>query len=140
MAKGPDCYLNNLLGILLRWREGPVVLVGDIRKMFNSIAISEMDQHCHRFLWRDMNTMENPKSYVITRVNMGDKPAPVISAKAIQKTATIFQKSYPEVSRLLNQSIYVDDIVVSVEGMSHALNLAKDTEHVLLKGGFQAKG
>ena len=115
-------------------------MVGDIRKMFNSIAISEMDQHCHRFLWRDMNTMEKPKSYVITRVNMGDKPAPAICAEAIQKTATMFQKSYLEVNRLLNQSIYVDDIVDSVESMSHALNLAKDTEHVLLKGGFQAKG
>ena len=62
---------------------------------------------------------------------MEDKPAPAISAEAIQKTATMFQKSYPEVNRLLNQSIYVDDIVESVESMSHALNLAKDTEHVL---------
>ena len=71
---------------------------------------------------------------------MGDKPAPAISAEAIQKTATMFQKSYPEVNRLLNQSIYVDDIVESVESISHALNLAKDTEHVLLKGGFHVKG
>ncbi|CAB4022924.1 Hypothetical predicted protein [Paramuricea clavata] len=32
LAKGPDCYMNNLIGILLRWREEAVALVGDIRK------------------------------------------------------------------------------------------------------------
>ena len=37
LAKGPDSYMNNLLGILLRWKEEQVALVGDIRKMFNSV-------------------------------------------------------------------------------------------------------
>ena len=37
LAKGPDSYMNNLIGILLRWREEAVALVGHIRKMFNSV-------------------------------------------------------------------------------------------------------
>ena len=32
LAKGPDAYNNNLLGMLLRLREYHVVMVGDIRK------------------------------------------------------------------------------------------------------------
>ena len=39
LAKGPHCYMNNLIGILLRWREEQVALVGDIRKMFHSIHL-----------------------------------------------------------------------------------------------------
>lgn len=92
LVKGPDSYLNSLLGILLRWREGHAVIIGDIRKMFNSIEISETDQHCHRFLWRDMSLDREPDTYVITRVNMGDRPAPAISTEAILKTPTCFNR------------------------------------------------
>ena len=53
LAKGPDSYLNNLLGILLRWRENHVAIQADIRKMWNSIFIEPLEQHCHRFLWRN---------------------------------------------------------------------------------------
>ena len=42
LAKGPDCYMNNLIGILLRWREEQVALVGDIRKMFHSIHLKPL--------------------------------------------------------------------------------------------------
>lgn len=42
LAKGPDCYMNSLIGILLRWREEQVVLVGDIRKMFHSIPVEAL--------------------------------------------------------------------------------------------------
>ena len=50
LAKGPDSYMNNLIGILLRWREEQVALVGDIRKMFHSIYLKPLEQHCHMFL------------------------------------------------------------------------------------------
>ena len=50
LAKGPDCYMNNRIGILLRWREEAVALVGDIRKMFNSVYLKKVEKHCHRFL------------------------------------------------------------------------------------------
>ena len=35
-AKGP-VLINNLLGILLRFREGQIAITGDIRKMYHSI-------------------------------------------------------------------------------------------------------
>lgn len=56
LAKGPDSYMNDLIGILLYWREEQVVIVGDIRKTFHSIHLKSLEQHCHRFLWRDLET------------------------------------------------------------------------------------
>ena len=64
LAKGPDSYINNLLGILLRWRENPQVVVGDIRKMYNSVYIDEVAQHCHRFLWRNLESDRIHSTYV----------------------------------------------------------------------------
>lgn len=42
-AKGPN-LLNNLLGILFRFRENQVGIVGDISKMYHSIKINKLDQ------------------------------------------------------------------------------------------------
>ena len=78
--KGPD-LINNLLGILLRFREQPVAIMGDIKKMYHSVKISIFDQHTRRFLWRE------PDTYVMNVVSFGDKPAGSIVAAALRNTA-----------------------------------------------------
>lgn len=47
--KGPD-LLNSLFGVILRFRERPVAVIGDISKMYHRVLIPERDQHVHRFL------------------------------------------------------------------------------------------
>ena len=74
-GKGPDAFINNLLGILIRFREDYVGFVGDISKMYNSVFTSLLDQHCHRYLWRNMELNRETDTYVITAVNMGDRPS-----------------------------------------------------------------
>ena len=71
LAKGPDTFTNSGIGILLRWREEPIALVGDIRKMFHCVFLRPLEQHCHRFLWRGMDTNKEADIYVMQRVNMG---------------------------------------------------------------------
>ena len=46
--------LNNLLEILLRFREEHTAFVGEISKMFHTIQILEVDQMTYRFLWRNL--------------------------------------------------------------------------------------
>ena len=139
LAKGPDAYVNNLTGILLRWRENSQVLVGDIRKMYNSVYINDVEQHCHRFLWRNLDDTRPPDVYIIQRVNMGDKPAGAIASEALYKTAHMFQSDYPQVADLLTQSTYVDDIIESVDSLDEAVKLATDTSKVLGEAGFRVK-
>ena len=55
LCQGPD-FLNNLVGVLLRFRQGYIRFVADIKKMYNSVKI-ELEQHTHRFLWQDMHTV-----------------------------------------------------------------------------------
>ena len=138
LAKGPESYLNDLLGILLRWREERVALVADIKKMYNSIFINEIEQRTHRFLWRGLE-QRDPDVYIILRVNMGDRPAAAISSEAIYKTADLFHKEYPRVAELLKGSTYVDDIVDSFPSHSSAMETAKGTNTVLQNAGFKVK-
>ena len=131
--------MNNLIGILLRWREEQVALVGDIRKMFHSIHLKPLEKHCHRFLWRDLETDREPDVYVMTRVNMGDTPAPSISTEAVYKTADMFQTESPKAANLLERSSYVDDLIDSQPSTTEALKIAHETEEILAKGGFAVK-
>ena len=48
-AKGPDMLIN-LLGLMLRFREGIYPFVGDIKKMYHSIKLSNFDQHTQVFV------------------------------------------------------------------------------------------
>ena len=139
LAKGPDCYMNNLIGILLRWREEQVALVGDIRKMFNSIHLKLLEQHCHRFLWRGLQTDRDPDVYIMTRVTMGDTPAPAISTEAVYKTADLFENDSPQAANLLKRSSYVDDLIDSQPSVPEALKIAHEAEGMLGKGGFAVK-
>ena len=73
--KGPD-LLNNLFGVILRFREKEVAVVDDISKMYHMIAIPLSDQHVHRFLWRNMQLNRKPDVYVKTVLTFGDRPSP----------------------------------------------------------------
>ena len=139
LAKGPDSYRNSGLGILLRWREESVALVGDIRKMFHSVYLKLVEQHCHRFLWRELDVNKDPDIYIMERVNMGDRPAPAIATEALILTAEAFNDLYPEAARFVKESSYVDDLADSVESDILAKKLAQETELLLAKGNFKVK-
>ena len=98
-AKGPK--LNNLVGILFRFREESIVMTGDIKKMYHAIKLSELDQHTHRFLWRDCNVTRDPYSYMMTSVSFGDKPAGNIAI-----TAVISESDFPEAVNDIKKYIY----------------------------------
>ena len=125
--------------MLIRFREEQVVLVGDIKKMYNSVFLEELEQHVHRFLWRDLED-RRPDVWCITRVNMGDKPAGAISIEAKDRTADLFRSTNPKAADLIKDSAYVDDLIDSVSSYDEARVLAKDVDLILSKGGFKVKG
>ena len=138
--KGPNAFMNNSLGVSLRFREDYVGIVGDIKKMYNSVRISLLDQHCHRFLWREMETSLKPSIYAITAVNIGDRPSGTIATVALRKTAELKAQEYPQETDIIINSSYVDDIVDSVESYADALRITKNIDSILECGNFHIKG
>ncbi|XP_074649027.1 uncharacterized protein LOC141904340 [Tubulanus polymorphus] len=84
--KGPD-LLNNLFGVIFRFREKSIALVAYISKMYNRVLIPEVDQHVHRFLWRQFDAEKEPDVYVMSVLPLGDKPAAAMAQAALRKTA-----------------------------------------------------
>lgn len=137
--KGPD-LLNNLFGVVLRFREREVALVGDISKMYHRIGIPEEDQHVHRYLWRNLETEREPDVYVKTVLTFGDKPAPAMAQIALRKTAEGSSSDFPEAADILLNDVYMDDICHSTATEEDAQRLSKELDVVLAKGGFSVKG
>ena len=138
-AKGPD-LLNSLLGIPVRLRENEVAFVGDIKKMYHSVKTPPVEQHTHRFLWRNMNVSEEVDTYVIQRVSFGDKPSATIATVALRKTAQMGKEVRPEAAKIILENTYMDDIIDSVRDKRKARSTTPDIEKLIDKGRFKVKG
>ena len=135
-AKGPD-LLNSLLGI--RFRENEVAFIGDIKKMYHTVKTTVLDQHTHRFLWRDMVTDKAPDTYVIQRVSFGHKPSATIATMALRKTTEMGNEQYPDAAQIVKHNTYMDDIIESTTDLPTAQKLMQDIETLIIKGGFKLK-
>ena len=125
---------------MLGFRENCVGFVGDIRKMYNSVAITLLDQHCHRFLWRNMKVSKKPATCVMTVVSLGDRPAGTIATVALRKTADMEMKNFPREAEIIQKSSYVDDIIDSTPDRDDASLLTCNIEVILKKVNFHIKG
>ena len=137
--KGPD-LLNNIFGVILRFRENAVAVSADISKMYQRVLIPEADQHVHRYLWRNLNTEQEPDTYVKTVLSFGDKPDSAMAQIALRKTAEDAADTYPEAAQVLKNNTYMDDICDSVTTATRAEQLTKEVDELLAKGGFRVKG
>ena len=137
-AKGPD-LLNNLVGILMRFRENYIAISGDISKMYHAVKIGTLDQNTHRFLWRNMDITKEPDIYVITSVSFGDRPAGNIATVALRKTAQKFSMTYPRAVKTITENTYVDDMIDSVDTDEEAQSLSDNIDEILHSGGFKVK-
>jgi hypothetical protein len=136
--KGPD-LLNDLFGVLLRFRECQAAVLGDISKMYHRILIPEVDQQVHRFLWRNLDPERDPDTYVKRVLTFGDKPAPAMAQVALRKTAEESADVHPEAADVLKHNTYMDDICESVKTNDEARKLTHEIDEVLATGGFSVK-
>ena len=131
--KGPD-LLNNLFGVVFRFRENAVAVCGDITKMYHMVAIPPVDQHVRRFLWRNYETERQPDIYVKTVLTFGDRPAPTMAITAMHKTAKLKQDVKPKATEAIINNAYVDDICDSAGNANDAKTLISEVDEVLGAG------
>ena len=99
LYKGPDRFMNNLLSVILGFRNGRVGCVADIARFHNRVCLVVTDVHMQRFLWRGMVTDAEPETYTVKVNNFGVKPANCIAISALHKSADCFVEVYPVESR-----------------------------------------
>jgi hypothetical protein len=94
LETGPSLH-NDLPGILLRFRERPIALVGDVSDMFCHVLVKEEDRKYHRYLWRGMDSTRPPDVYEMNCLVFGDKSSPCEANFAVIRTTEDNQDQWP---------------------------------------------
>ena len=131
LLTGPD-LINNLVGLLLRFRENPVAISADIEAMFMQVGIIEKDQPSMRFLWP---TNHSVKQFQYTRLIFGARCSPSTAIFVLEKTAADFAPNQT-IQNLVKNSFYMDDFVHSFETVEIAQEAAVSLKKTLMRAGF----
>ena len=108
---------NQIVGVLLRFREEQIAATGDIEAMYHQVKMAE-NQRCFLwFLWlNDGNSSKIIVDHLMTAHVFGGISSSSFSIHALKKTAADNIKKYgEEVPSILRQNFYVDDVLKSFQ-------------------------
>ena len=136
LLQGPDCT-NNLVGVLLRFRQDHTAIVANIESMFHQVKVREQDQDSLRFLWWDGGTDEHPKEYVMTVHIFGATNSPCTAHSMLKRTADDNEHDFdPTTLETLRRNFYVDDVLRAVPTPEAAIKLSNQLTKLCARGGF----
>ncbi len=137
LLQGPD-LTNNLVDVILKFREECVAVMGDIESMFYQARVPKEDCDCLRFLWfpnGDIN--QRPVVYRMLVHLFGASSSPSCANFALRQTALDHRDEYrPEIVECIQKHFYVDDFLKSVATEDEAIQLIPDISELCEKGGF----
>ncbi|XP_023948869.2 uncharacterized protein LOC112053624 [Bicyclus anynana] len=137
LLTGPD-LLVSLLGIMMRFREHKIGIMGDIKDMFLRIKILPEDQDALRFLWRD-NPKKKLKICAMTSLIFGANCSPFIAQFIKNKNAQMFESSKPAAVSAIRLQHYMDDYIDSIENIETSKKLIEDITYIHKQGGFEIR-
>ena len=133
----PD-LTNNLLGILLRFREYPIALVTDTEGMFNQVKVPPEDSDALRFLWWEDSDLERLSEFQMTTHIFGATDSPSCANFCLKRAAEDRKGRFSdEAVSAVDKDFYVDDFVKSVRTVSEASSLAGEVTCLLSEAGFR---
>ena len=131
LHRGP-VILEDLCGLLMRFRTKKIGIVADIEKAFLQVALQEQERDVTRFLWlRDINKppiTSNLEIYRFTRVPFGIISSPFLLGATITHHLEETSKA-PNISK----DMYIDNLVTGTDSEEEAIKLYTDTKESFKK-------
>ena len=126
LIHGPD-MTNNLVAVLLRFRQGKIGIAADVEGMFHQIRVRKEDQDSLRFLWWTNSYDEPPDVYVMQVHVFGAASSPCVANSSLQRVADDNADAFgPSVVATVKKNFYVDDALPSANDEQSAICLAHD--------------
>nr|XP_046179278.1 uncharacterized protein LOC124010653 [Oncorhynchus gorbuscha] len=123
---------NTLLGVLCRFRKGPVAIMCDVECMFHQFHVKAEDQDYLRFLWWENGDLESqPSAYRMMVHLFGAASSPGCANYGLKHLAAEGQGSFSEKSiQFIERNFYVDDGLTSVSSEAEAAQLGKEAREL----------
>lgn len=126
LLQGPN-LTSSLLGVLTRFRQEPVAVMGDIQSMFYQVRVTEEDKNFLCFLWWTEGDMSQaPAEYRMSTHLFGAVSSPSCACYALRRTAEDNQAQFSsEVVQTVGQNSYVDDCLKSFPLEEEAVSMVQ---------------
>ncbi|XP_065356196.1 uncharacterized protein LOC135950589 [Calliphora vicina] len=135
----PGPTLQQDLTILIsRWRLFRFVFNADIEKMYRQIRVHPSHTLYQRIIFRKTPNVE-PQDFELKTVTFGVNCAPYLAIRTLLELAKICESQYPEVSNILRNYMYVDDVLAGSHELSHAISARDNLNRVLNSAGFSLR-
>lgn len=129
--------MNNLTGVLLRFRKHPIAVMCDVEKMFHQFHVQEDDCDYLRFLWwKDGDISIQPQEYWMKVHIFGAVSSPGCANYGLKYLAKENSQLHPIGSQFVERDFYVDDGVTSTETVEEAIQLAHEARELCAAGGL----
>jgi hypothetical protein len=136
ILQGPN-FLNNLSGVLIRFRKEPVAVIGDVKLMFHQCFVLPKDRRFLRFLWwPNGDTTHKPQVYCMKVHLFGGKSSPSVVNYCMRRIADDNEGRFSDLAiDTLRRSFYMDDMIRSVATVDEAKKIT-EMQALLQAGGF----
>ncbi|XP_075163644.1 uncharacterized protein LOC142236255 [Haematobia irritans] len=129
---------NDLMSVILRWRFFQYVFNGDIQKMYRQILVHENDRQYQRIIFRNSET-ELLQDYCLKTVTFGVNCAPYLAIRTLLQLSEDGKATHPTASSILQNQIYVDDILSGSHTISETKYYLRQLIDLLDSAGFPLK-
>lgn len=139
---------DDLLSILLRFRQHRYVVSADVEKMYRSVDIIPSQRSLQQIIFR-YDPSERLNTYTLNTVCQGTASAPFLATKCLVSLAssvnadtlrdTLSEVSEPTLHAIresITHDFYCDDLLSGSSSESGAINLCKGVAHVLSTAKF----
>ena len=138
LLSGPD-LTNNLIGVLLRFRQERVAFMSDIECMFYQVRVPVEQHDLLRFLWWPEGNVENDPIECRMQTHIfGASSSPAVVTYALQKTADDNVADFSaDAVETVKTCFYVDDCLKSVASVEKGIRLTAELRALTQRGGFR---
>ena len=132
LLPGPD-LMNNLIGVLIRFRKENVAVMCDVEQMFHSFHVDPKHRDFLRFLWFEGNDPTKPVTEYRMNVHLfGNGPSPAVATYGLRRTAVDGEEENGEETKnFICRNFYVDDGLASLPTAGRAIKLVKGAQATL---------
>ncbi|XP_068697571.1 uncharacterized protein [Montipora foliosa] len=139
LYRGP-VILDDLCGLLLRFRTHKVALTADIEKAFLQVGLQPTDRDVTRFLWlKDPTkppTKDNLQIYRFTRVPFGVISSPFLLGATILHH---LEQAGTPTSKEIMKHMYVDNLLTGVNSSKEAREIYSESKEVFQESSMNLR-
>ena len=134
---GPD-LTNQIIGVLLRFREGHVGVMGGIKAMFHQVKVPDTQCSFLKFLsWEDSDISKGIMDYEMTAHIFGGSSCPSCSNFALRKRTMDNEEIYgKDFATILERNFYVDHMLKSFSTVEETITVIQQVKDLCSNGGF----